>query len=159
MSAWLWLLACRSPAPPEPVVSSDQLLSHLESLTRQAPTRDHVALALGVQLTPAESSDHTAVYRATAPHLPSVAVTEARGEGTAPPRVALTLSGACLPFDALKERFGFAHAVPPHPGAPAAAGERFVHQLQTGRLTVRYREGCLHEAIFESAPGSPADRP
>lgn len=153
MNLWSILLSCRTPEP-EPG-SAAQLLASLEAMTREAPTHEHVATALGVALVREGSSAYTIAYRGESPCFPKVSVIEAAGEATAAPRARVQLACACVSFEEVKARFGFAHADPVHPGAPPPEGERFVHTLATGRLAVRYEEGCLREVIFEGEPGAP----
>ena len=136
----LLLLACRVPAP--------DVVGTLETLTRGAPTHDQVAATLDVRLKQARATEYTVEYRGSTSSFSEIGVFEARGEGTAAPRVALTVARGCVRFEQMKERFGFAHASQVHPGAPEPDGEQYVHQLSTGRMTVTYREDCLREVVF-----------
>ena len=153
MNLWCILLSCRTPAT-EPS-SAAQLLASLEAMTRKAPTHEHVATALGIDLVREGSSLYTIAYRGKSPCFPEVSVIEAAGEGTTEPRARVQIACGCVSFEEVKARFGFAHAEPVHPGAPQPEGERFVHTLATGRLAVRYEEGCLREVLFEGKPGAP----
>jgi hypothetical protein len=148
MSPWWMLLSCRSPAA-EPL-SAPQMLASLEAMTREAPTHERVATALGVELARDGATAYTITYRGQSPCFPEVAVVERTGEGAAAPRASLQLACACLSFEQVTSRFGFAHADPVHPGAPQPEGERFAHTLPTGRLAVRYEQGCLREVMFEA---------
>lgn len=146
---FLLLVACATSAV-ESQMTPDALLDALVTLTASTPTPQHVEEALKVTLEPAAGTEVLAKFTAESGTFPEITVYEARGTGTAPHRVHLTIAGACVPFEAAKARFGFAHAVPDHPGAPPADGERFQHQLPAGLLFVTYRDDCLREATFEA---------
>jgi hypothetical protein len=145
----LLLVACATSAVESPM-TPNALLDALVTLTAGPPTPQRVEEALSVTLEPAVGTEVLAKFTAESGTFSEIIVFEARGTGTTPHRVHLIIAGPCVPFEAAKARFGFAHGVPDHPGAPSADGERFQHQLPAGRLFVTYRGDCLREATFEA---------
>jgi len=137
----------------EPVTPSD-VLDHIAAVGATAPfTASGVEKALGATLAQTSDTEYFTIYAGEAPPTWSgITVMAAKPGATNGGSVALQVGAdPCITVDLARERFGFAHASPAHPGAPAPY-ERYQHTQEWGTLILGYDRDtrCLREATLRA---------
>lgn len=132
-----------------------QMLDHIEKLTKTTPfSAQKVEKALSTTLNPEGGNEYFKQYAGTAAGgFTSLKLSEPQAGAANGGEVHLEVGDApCVTFEMAKERFGFAHAVPTHPGHPKSELNFYQHQADWGKLIVGYdpNTGCLSTAFLRA---------